>query len=708
MNFGAGAAAATVTVTGKTVAQMEWGANNNTFKTFKDIEPKSVMDLAVIPIDPVDIGLGSSDKGHGHPISTIKPRKKTMTSVYLKFFETAPDGKSRRCKFCGQSYSIATATGNLGRHLSNRHPGYDKSGEVATNSTLPPVTVVKKPQSQGKTSQVDYDHLNWLLVKWLVLASLPPSTLEEKWLANSYKFLNPAIQLWPADKYKTVFHDVFRSMQEDIRASLVHVSSKVSITLDFWTSYEQISYMSVTCQWIDEYWTFQKVLLDICHIPYPCGGAEIYHSLVKILEMYNIENRVLSCTHDNSQNAIHACHRLKESLDSKKMGSFCFIPCAARTLNLIIEDGLRTVKPIISKIREFVLGLNASAELSDEFSRLAIACQETSWKPPLDSSTRWSGNYQMLDIVRKAGKSMDALIRKYDNTLGSRLLLTPAEKNAASIVHDHLEPFYKTTNNMCMNKVLTIGLILFFMDHISETIAACREVRHYPDWLKNSAEEMAKKARNFNNQVCNIFTYMSAILDPRIKGELIAESLNSENFLEEARNHFIRNYSTSHFPSMTGGYGAQEIEDGGSVSFAEEIARKKRRASMSNSVTDELTQYLSEPPAPIPTDVLDWWKGNSARYPRLSVMARDFLAIQPTSLAAEEIFCGKGDEIDKQRLCMPHDSTQALLCIRSWILAGMRLKVKSTEIDYERLMELAASAATTADNTTSASDKKQK
>lgn len=70
-----------------------------------------MMDMAVIPIDQVDIGLGSSEKPN--VVSSVKPRKKTMTSVYLKFFETAPDGKSRRCKFCGQSYSIATATGNL-------------------------------------------------------------------------------------------------------------------------------------------------------------------------------------------------------------------------------------------------------------------------------------------------------------------------------------------------------------------------------------------------------------------------------------------------------------------------------------------------------------------------------------------------------------------------------------------------------------------
>ncbi|XP_022156412.1 uncharacterized protein LOC111023311 isoform X1 [Momordica charantia] len=697
MYFGTG------TVSGKAGNQMDWSVNNG-FKTFKDLEPKSVMDMSLIPnIDPIDIGLGSSDKGNPNP--SAKPRKKTMTSVYLKFFETAADGKSRRCKFCGQSYSIATATGNLGRHLSNRHPGYDKSGDIINNPAPQPVTIVKKSQPQGKPQQIDYDHLNWLIIKWLVLSSLPPSTLEEKWLANSYKFLNPSIQLWPAEKYKTVFREVFRSMQEDVRASLEHVSSKISVTLDFWNSYDQISFMSVTCQWIDENWSFQKVLLDIAHIPYPCGSAEIFHSLVKVLKVYNIENRILSCTHDNSQNAMHACHALKEHLDGQKVGPFCYIPCAARTLNLIIDDGLRTTKPIIAKVREFALELNACLDISEDFVQFTAVYQEGNWKFPLDASARWSGNYQMLDIVRKAGKSMEAVIRKYEETLGSKMLLNTAEKNIVNIMHQYLEPFYKTTNNICTNKVPTVGLVLFFMDHISETIGACRESRHNPDWLKSAAEDMAKKAKNYNHQVCNIFTYMTAILDPRIKGELIPENLNSANHLEEARSHFMRYYSSNHFPSMTSGYSAQEIEDGGSVSFAEEIARKKRRASMSNA-TDELTQYLSEPPAPIPTDVLEWWKVNSTRYPRLSVMARDFLAVQATSLAPEELFCGRGDDIDKQRYCMPHDSTTALLCIKSWIQSGFKLKYRSSEIDYERLMELAATS--TVDSSTAGSDKKSK
>lgn len=73
-------------------------------------DQKSVMDVALISnMDPVNIGLGCSEKAG--PVTSLKPRKKTMTSVYLKFFETAVDGKTRRCKFCGQSYSIATATG---------------------------------------------------------------------------------------------------------------------------------------------------------------------------------------------------------------------------------------------------------------------------------------------------------------------------------------------------------------------------------------------------------------------------------------------------------------------------------------------------------------------------------------------------------------------------------------------------------------------
>ncbi|KAJ0985806.1 hypothetical protein J5N97_004162 [Dioscorea zingiberensis] len=655
-----------------------------------------MMDVSFLPsVDSVEFGVGSSEKGNA---TTGKPRKKSMTSLYLKFFETAPDGKSRRCKFCKQSYAMSTATGNLGRHLNHHHPGYDRQGD--TSEQVVGAIVPFKKLTQVKPATVDFDHLNWLLLKWLIEAGLPPSSLDDM-LNRSFKFLNPSVKFWPKEKVQVVTLEVFRSMREDIKASLEQVNSKVSITLNFWTSSEQVYYMCVKCHWIDENWYPHKVLLDVCHIPYPFTGSEIFQVLIRVLKMYNIDNRILSCTHDNSQHAVHACHMLSEELDAQKT-PFCYIPCAAHTLNLIIEDGLRTPKPVLSKIREFVLQLNSSAEIAQDFKQIATAYQEGLWKLPLDTSASWSGDYTMLDIVRKASDSMDTVIRKHEETFGTRNLLSSTEKSVINILHSYFEPFYKITTNLCTSKVQSIGLVLFFMDHVFEMIGACRDnCRH--EWLKGAADDMAARIRSFNNLVYNSFTFMAAVLDPRIKRELIPESLNTQKYLDEARGYFSRDYSPNQFPCITNTFSGQDTEEVG-VSFAEEIARKRRRASMI-AATDELTQYLAEPPVPIALDVLDWWRVNSSRYPRLSVMARDYLAVQGTSVEPEELFSSKGDDIRKQQFSLPYASMQPIMCIKSWLQCGYKFKFRGSQIDFDKLTEASVGAIEIASTSV---EKKQK
>lgn len=261
-------------------------------------------------------------------------------------------------------------------------------GDYSNSPTPHSVTIAKKPQVSTKSPALEVDHLNWLFVKWLLESSLPTSTLAEKWLTNTVKLLNPSFELWNAEKFHTMLHEVFRSMQETVRLTLEQVSSKVSITLDSWTSYQQVNYMSVSCQWIDENWSFRNVLLDICHIPSPYGSSEIYYVLLKVLRLYNLETKILSCT-------------LKGDMDSQKLAALCCVPCAAHTLNSIVNDGLRSTDRVIMKIREFVMELNASPEITEDFVQFTTAYHEGSWKFPLDASARWSGNYQMLDIARK-------------------------------------------------------------------------------------------------------------------------------------------------------------------------------------------------------------------------------------------------------------------------------------------------------------------
>lgn len=282
-------------------------------------------------------------------------------------------------------------------------------------------------------------------------------------------------------------------------------------------------------------------------------------------------------------------------------------------------------------------------------------------------------------------------MKKHEETFGTRnLLLTTTEKSVINTLHSYLEPFHKITTNLCTCKVPTIGLLLFFMDHVFEMIGTCRESSRQ-EWLKSMADDMVKNARSFSTQVYSLFTFTAAVLDPRVKKELIPESLNSEKNLEDARSHFMRTYANTQCPSLANGFGAQEAEEANVVSFAEEIARKRRRGSMSTA-SDQLSQYLSEPPLAIASDVLDWWKNNSARYPRLSVMARDYLSVQGTAVEPDELFSGKGGEIRRQRFCLPYGSMQAVTCINSWVRSGFKLKYRSAEIDFERLVGSGAPA----------------
>jgi hypothetical protein len=185
-------------------------------------------------------------------------------------------------------------------------------------------------------------------------------------LIGSCKYLNASVKLWPKEKAQEVILEAFKNMKENVKASLQCINSRLSVTLDFWTSHEQIVYMSVKCHWIDGNWVSQKVLLDVCRVPYPCNGAEILQVLMNVLMAFSVDLKILACTHNNKEHAIHACSELRQELESRNL-PFCYIPCAARTLKTIIKDGLGNVKPILSKIREFILEINSNPEMTEVF-----------------------------------------------------------------------------------------------------------------------------------------------------------------------------------------------------------------------------------------------------------------------------------------------------------------------------------------------------
>jgi hypothetical protein len=74
-----------------------------------------------------------------------------------------------------------------------------------------------------------------------------------------------------------------------------------------------------------------------------------------------------------------------------------------------------------------------------------------------------------------------------------------------------------------------------------------------------------------------------------------------------------------------------------------------------------------DPPGDEITDVLSWWKAKSKKYPNLSRMARDYLAIPATSTSSERLFSTGKHLISDTRNSLSPSTIQACQCLKSWL-----------------------------------------
>ena len=108
---------------------------------------------------------------------------------------------------------------------------------------------------------------------------------------------------------------------------------------------------------------------------------------------------------------------------------------------------------------------------------------------------------------------------------------------------------------------------------------------------------------------------------------------------------------------------------------------------------DKIDRYISEKPEAKGIDVLMWWKvsinvenllllpiypdhiqSHQMQYPRLSRMARDYLAISAISTPCERAFSTAGNMIMDKRCQLTPKTTQAAQCLRSWIQGPLKGK----------------------------------
>ena len=97
--------------------------------------------------------------------------------------------------------------------------------------------------------------------------------------------------------------------------------------------------------------------------------------------------------------------------------------------------------------------------------------------------------------------------------------------------------------------------------------------------------------------------------------------------------------------------------------------KHKMNLGFGGSKKTDLDIYLSETVIKDdgPFDILRWWKMNADRFPILSILARDVLAVPISTVASESTFSIGGRVLDCFRSSLTPKLVEALICFQDWL-----------------------------------------
>ncbi|XP_050220889.1 zinc finger BED domain-containing protein RICESLEEPER 2-like [Mercurialis annua] len=346
--------------------------------------------------------------------------------------------------------------------------------------------------------------------------------------------------------------------------------------------------------------------------------------------------------------------------------------CIAHVINLVVSDGLKEMNASVKKIRDCIRYIRNSPSRLKQFNDLAHEAKLGTKKSLcLDVATRWNSTYLMLDtacLFKSVFDSYEEVNESFRNdmieNIPNILDWQTAKKFATCLSYFYITTLrisgsLYVTSNMHFLEICDLSIMLDEMI-VSEDV----EIKH-----------MGKKMREkFNN---NLFGQdHGKVLFENVKSELNA-------LFDEYQNAYLSGVSGSGFQFSS----SQPIE--GLVSNQMPILTMPPPAKRHTSLTktkfaehnkghaetgprkSELETYLNEAPVESDEDfnILKWWKLNAGRFPILSRMARDILAVPISTVASESAFNTSGRVLDCFRSSLTPRIVEALVCTQDWLRA---------------------------------------
>ena len=408
--------------------------------------------------------------------------------------------------------------------------------------------------------------------------------------------------------------------------------------------------------------------------------------LLECLVDFNLDERISTVTVDNCTTNDGVIENMLQKLDPTTLildGRFLHMRCCAHILNLIVRDGLDIIAHAIEKVRDAV---GFWTNTPKRFEKFEDACRYYKIgggkKLQLDCKTRWNSTYEMLETAIMYKDAFTRLKKNSKGKVEKFALPTPQEWQMAKEICDRLALFSRTTETFSGRYYPTANL---YFQKVCEIRLALRK------WLccgNNVIESMVRNMIEKFDKYWNVINGMMAVasvLDPRRKLECVSfyfhliygdsyefECERIKELLFELVDYYKSKVHSTHVsPSKdmesNVSYGKRpldEIDDYENLwdKHVLEIPRKTPSRSEVETYLEEDRIVLDEQKS----GLLAWWSANSGKYPILSKIARDILAVPISTVPSESAFSKGGKLISEYRSRLHPSTVETMMCLQSW------------------------------------------
>lgn len=201
----------------------------------------------------------------------------------------------------------------------------------------------------NSTQAVSREQWEVELITTITILRLPFQIVEHPQFQKLFRLTQSAPSLLAFLSAKTAqrrLRSIIKERQQYLLQT-VPADAKISIALDCWTSPFQQAFIAVTSYFIDQDWNYREVLLGFEPLHGAHSGTNLSTILLELFQQYQIIDRVLAITTDNTSNNNTLMSSIQESSQLLELGAntaIIRVPCIAHVIQLSLKQLLGHMK----------------------------------------------------------------------------------------------------------------------------------------------------------------------------------------------------------------------------------------------------------------------------------------------------------------------------------------------------------------------------